>query len=90
MKWIVGTSLNAGSTQDGRAAAVSTIGARAARIVRLSRIARLVRLIKLLKELLSDINWKELLLCQKSERQRKILDPQSKVGAAMAELTNRR
>lgn len=93
MKWVVGNSLQDTVSNNGRAVAITTTGTRAARIVRLARIARLVRFIKLVSNAIREVNWRKYFCCQRTvekEAAKLELDPESKVGAAMAELTNRR
>ena len=81
MEWIIGGSLNSGGNQSAKAGTASRAGARAGRIIRLVRMVRLVRLVKLYK--------------YASTAKGKATEDdggatESRVGAAMSDLTNRR
>eukprot|EP01040_Poterioochromonas_malhamensis_P011691 gene11691-12756_t len=84
MKWIIGqagiNSINGGGDQSAQGSSAAKTGARLGRLIRLVRMVRLTRLAKLYKYAMAAIQGKEI------EKE----DAESRVGAAMAELTNRR
>ncbi len=84
MKWIIGqagiNSINGGGDQSAQGSSAAKTGARLGRLIRLVRMVRLTRLAKLYKYAMAAIQGKQ------TEKE----DAESRVGAAMAELTNRR
>ena len=88
--WIIGDSLSAGvQTANGGSAARS--GARAGRIVRIVRMVRLIRLVRLYKYA-SKLTAKETqsAVISNEDGDDVVLPPESRVGAALTDLTTRR
>lgn len=98
MPWLIGQegyeTINGSSVQSARAGKASKTGARAARVVRVVRMVRLVRMAKLYKyaTAAADRESKAKLKSQNGVAQADDdeMPPESKVGAAMSDLTNRR
>ena len=87
MEWMLGPAyeaVNGGTTLNAAAGDSSQAGARASRVVRLVRMVRLVRLIKLYKY--SAIKRKP----EETDNEVEEAPAESRVGAAMSDLTNRR
>lgn len=87
--WIVGDSLSSGA-QSAKGGNAARAGSRAGRIVRLVRMVRLIRMVRLYKyasNALKDKAKDAVIITDEGEV---ILPPQSKVGAALTDLTNRR
>jgi hypothetical protein len=86
MKWIIGSvgikAINGGGSQSAKGAAAAKTGSRLGRLVRLVRMVRLTRLTKLYKYAMAAITGNKFEIVEE--------DAESKVGAAMTELTNRR
>jgi hypothetical protein len=81
MYWIIGYSLSPGyNVQSSTGSKAASSGTKAAQVVRLVRMVRLVRLVKLYKYL------------QKAMSKEVDTDemPESRVGAAMTDVTNKR
>jgi hypothetical protein len=90
MEWMLGPAyqaVNGGTTMNAAAGDSSQAGARASRVVRLVRMVRLVRLIKLYKY--SSIKRKPENTTE-TENEGEEAPAESRVGAAMSDLTNRR
>jgi hypothetical protein len=89
LDWMIGTAgveaVNGGGTQTAAGGNAVRLGARIGRILRLVRMVRLVRIGKLYKYAVVFFTGKEL----KAEEEEENLE-QSRVGAAMSDLTNRR
>jgi hypothetical protein len=86
MKWIIGSvgikAINGGGSQSAKGSAAAKTGSRLGRLVRLVRMVRLTRLAKLYKYAMAAITGNKIEIVEE--------DAESKVGAAMTELTNRR
>lgn len=84
MQWIIGAqgidTINGGGSQSAQGSSAAKTGSRLGRLVRLVRMVRLTRLAKLYKYAYAAFLGKEV------EEQ----DAESRVGAAMSDLTNRR
>lgn len=85
MNWLIGenaaNTISGSNSQSAKAGSASRAGARAGRVVRLVRMVRLVRLIKLYKYATAK---------KEEEGNDEDMPEESRVGAAMADLTNRR
>jgi hypothetical protein len=86
MKWIIGSGgikvINGGGSQSAKGGAAAKTGSRLGRLVRLVRMVRLTRLAKLYKYAMAAIMGQKIEILED--------DAESKVGAAMTELTNKR
>lgn len=85
MSWLTGGSIDSGGTQSAKAGTASRAGARAGRIIRLVRMVRLVRLVKLYKY--ASVSKSNATTKNGEDEE---VRTESKVGAAMSDLTNRR
>lgn len=100
MKWLIGQegydTINGGGVQSARAGKASKTGARAARVVRVVRMVRLVRMAKLYKYASAAAEKEKLKKQQAANGGATVIavdddmPVESKVGAAMSDLTNRR
>ena len=87
--WIVGDSLTTGA-QSAKGGNAARAGSRAGRIVRLVRMVRLIRMVRLYKYASSAMKDKVKDAVIITDEGEMVLPPQSKVGAALTDLTNRR
>lgn len=87
--WIIGDSLS-GGTEVAKGGNATKAGARAGRIIRLVRMVRLIRMVKLYKYASKLTKSETANTIVNADGASEELPPESRVGAALTDLTNRR